>query len=68
MSGHVYFRVNGKEYGPVGDGPTVERNIEISSKSILKRYALADFSSNIKAKKIIADLDLNMNSRKIDVE
>ena len=68
MSGHVYFRINGNEYGPVGDGPTVERNIEISSKSILKRYALADFSSNIKAKKIIADLDLNMNSQKIDLE
>ena len=68
MSGHVYFRINGNEYGPVGDGPTVERNIDISSKSILKKYSLADFSENIKAKKIIADLDLNVNSRKIDVE
>ena len=68
MSGHVYFRINGNVYGPVGDGPNVERKIDISSKSILNKYKPADFSEDIKAKKIIADLDLNINTRKIDVE
>ena len=68
MSGHVYFRINGNDYGPVGDGPNVKRKIDISSKSILNKYDLVDFSKDIKAKKIIADLDLNINSRKIDLE
>ena len=68
MSGHVYFRINGSEYGPVGDGPNVVRKIDISSKSILNKYKLADFSKDLKAKKIIAELDLNINSRKINLE
>ena len=68
MSGHVYFRMNGNDYGPVGDGPSVKRDINISKRSILDKYKIADFSNNAKAKKIITELDLNIKSKKIDFE
>ena len=68
MSGHVYFRMDGKEYGPVGSGPNVERNINITRKDILDKFTLADFTKNPKAKKIIAKLNLNLKSDNVDLE
>ena len=62
MSGYVYFRVDGKEYGPVGSGPGVEKGIKISKDEITKNYVLADLMKDPESKKIIAELDLKLKS------
>jgi len=62
MSGYVYFRVNGKEYGPVGSGPGIEKDIKIIRGEITKNYALADLTKDPESKKIIAKLDLKLKS------
>jgi len=68
MSGYVYFRVDGKEYGPVGSGPGVEKDIKITKDEITKNYMLVepdlmkDPESKKIIKKIIAKLDLKLKS------
>jgi len=68
MSGYVYFRVNGKEYGPVGSGPGVEKDIKITKDEITKNYVLADLMKDPESKKIIAELDLKLKSNIVNEE
>jgi transcriptional regulator with XRE-family HTH domain len=68
MSGYVYFRVSGKNFGPVGSGPSVKRGININKKDILDKFTIADFTKNPKAKKIIAKLKVNLESENVDLE
>jgi hypothetical protein len=67
MSGYVYFRVDDKDYGPVGSGPGVEKGIKVSKAEITKNYVLADLMKDPESKKIIAELDLKLKSG-IDIE
>ena len=62
MSGYVYFRIDGKEYGPVGSGPGIEKDIKIIKDEITKNYKLADLMKDPESKKIIAELDLKLKS------
>ena len=68
MSGYVYFRIDGKEYGPVGSGPGVEKDIKIIKDEITKNYKLADLMKDPESKKIIAELDLKLKSSIVSEE
>ena len=68
MSGYVYFRIDGKEYGPVGSGPGVEKDIKIIKDEITKKYKLADLMKDPESKKIIAELDLKLKSSIVSEE
>ena len=68
MSGYVYFRIDGKEYGPVGSGPGVEKDIKIIEDEITKNYKLADLMQDPESKKIIAELDLKLKSSIVSEE
>ena len=68
MSGYVYFRIDGKEYGPVGSGPGVEKDIKIIKDEITKNYDLADLMKDPESKKIIAELDLKLKSSIVSEE
>ena len=68
MSGYVYFRIDGKEYGPVGSGPGVEKDIKIIKDEITKNYELADLMKDPESKKIIAELDLKLKSSIVSEE
>ena len=68
MSGYVYFRVDGKEYGPVGSGPGIEKNIKITKGEITSNYVVADLTKDPKSKKIIAELDLKLKSSAVPKE
>ncbi|MCP5038962.1 MAG: DUF4115 domain-containing protein [Rhodobacteraceae bacterium] len=41
-AGSVYFAVNGTAYGPAGVGPSVVKNIELSSEALAENYQPAD--------------------------
>ena len=41
-SGSVYFRLNGETYGPVGQGTSVSRVIELAPTSVVASYSVAD--------------------------
>ena len=41
-SGSVYFRLNGETYGPVGQGTSVSRGIELAPTSVVASYSVAD--------------------------
>ena len=43
-AGSVYFAVNGAAYGPAGDGPSVVKNIELSSVALAENFGVADLS------------------------
>ena len=68
MSGYVYFRIDGKEYGPVGSGPGIEKDIKIIKDEITKNYKLADLMKDPESKKIIAELDLKLKSSIVSEE
>jgi hypothetical protein len=54
--------VDGKEYGPVGSGPGVEKDIKITKDEITKNYVLADLMKDPESKKIVAELDKKFKS------
>ena len=68
MSGYVYFRIDGKEYGPVGSGPGVKKDIKIIKDEITRNYELADLMKDPESKKIIAELDLKLKSSIVSEE
>ena len=45
-AGSVYFAVNGAAYGPAGDGPSVVKNIELSSVALAENFGVADLSKD----------------------
>ena len=52
MSGYVYFSVNGELFGPVGNGTSVRKNVELSASNIVSTLQTPELSN----KKLIAEL------------
>ena len=52
MSGYVYFSVDGELFGPVGNGTSVRKNVELSAANISTTLQSPDLSN----KKLIAEL------------
>lgn len=45
-SGAVYFRIDGRTYGPAAPGAQVVKEVELSPKALTERFALADPSQD----------------------
>ncbi|MDA8584674.1 DUF4115 domain-containing protein [Rhodobacteraceae bacterium] len=45
-AGSLYFAVNGKTYGPAGDGPSVIRDVVLAPDALLENYVEADASAD----------------------
>ncbi|MFY0691176.1 MAG: DUF4115 domain-containing protein [Paracoccaceae bacterium] len=45
-SGSLYFTVDGKTYGPVGEGTSVAKNVALGAEEITGAYAQADLSAD----------------------
>ena len=52
MSGYVYFSVNGELFGPVGNGTSVSKNIELTAANIVSSMDKPELSNQ----KLIAEL------------
>ena len=52
MSGYVYFSVNGELFGPVGNGTSVRKNVQLSAANITSTLQTPELSN----KKLIAEL------------
>jgi cytoskeletal protein RodZ len=53
-AGSLYFSVNGETYGPAGVGPSVVRDVALSTEALKEVYALADPAANSDLARIIA--------------
>ncbi len=45
-AGSVYFAVNGQNYGPAGEGPSVVKNVNLNSRNLTENYKPADLSKD----------------------
>lgn len=57
-AGSVYFAVNGAAFGPAGDGPSVVKNIELSSEALATNFQPADPGRDADLATFVADLRL----------
>lgn len=53
-AGSLYFAVNGKTYGPAGDGPVVVKNITLSTDALIEAYQIADLERDTDLKRFVA--------------
>ncbi len=53
-AGSLYFAVNGKTYGPAGNGPAVIRGVELAPDALVETYAEADASADSDLARFIA--------------
>jgi cytoskeletal protein RodZ len=53
-AGSLYFSINGETYGPAGSGPSVVRDVALSTEALKEVYALADPAANADLARIIA--------------
>lgn len=53
-AGSLYFAVNGKTYGPAGDGPSVVRDVVLEPDALLQTYVEADASADSDLARFIA--------------
>ncbi len=58
-AGGVYFAVNGKTYGPAGEGASVVSKIALGEGEITEKYALADLTQNEELAKVVAELSVD---------
>ncbi len=58
-AGGVYFAVNGKTYGPAGEGASVVSKIALGEDEITEKYALADLTGNKELAKVVAELSVD---------
>ncbi len=58
-AGGVYFAVNGKTYGPAGEGASVVSKIALGEGEITEKYALADLTKNEELAKVVAELSVD---------
>jgi len=56
-SGSIYFAVNGKHYGPVGDRGSVTSGVALTSEALTDSYAVADLSRDEDLSRYVAQLD-----------
>jgi len=59
FAGGVYFAVNGKTYGPAGQGATVVSKIALGEEEITAKYQLADLTRNDNLAKVVAELSVD---------
>ena len=55
-AGTVYFAVNGKTYGPAGEGASVVSKVALGQDDITAKFALADLSQNQALSTVVAKL------------
>lgn len=55
-AGAIYFAVNGTAYGPVGEGASVVKNIELAPEALSSQYAVADLKKNPELARMVAEL------------
>lgn len=53
-AGSLYFAVNGKTYGPAGDGPSVIRGVALAPDALVETYVEADASTDSDLARFIA--------------
>ena len=58
-AGAVYFAVNGKTYGPAGEGASVVSKIALAEEDIKASYDLADLNGNEELAKVVAELSVD---------
>lgn len=45
-AGSVYFAVNGENYGPAGNGPSVVKGVQLSAEALRETFAMADLAKD----------------------
>ncbi len=58
-AGGVYFAVNGKTYGPAGEGASIASKVALGQAEIMDKYQLADLSANEILAKVVAELSVD---------
>lgn len=53
-AGSLYFAVNGKTYGPAGNGPAVIRNVVLAPEALRENYNVADAAADSDLARFIA--------------
>ena len=53
-AGSVYFAVNGTNFGPAGDGPSVVKNVIMAPTDLKEAYAVADLTKDSDLAKFVA--------------
>lgn len=57
-AGGVYFAVNGKTYGPAGEGASIASKVALGEADIMEKYQLADLTTNEILAKVVAELSV----------
>lgn len=57
-AGTVYFAVNGKTYGPAGQGASIVSKVALGEADIMENYQLADLNANKELAKVVAALSV----------
>lgn len=58
-AGTVYFAVNGKTYGPAGEGASVVSKVALGEAEITEKYQLADLTTSKALAKVVAALSVD---------
>lgn len=58
-AGTVYFAVNGKTYGPAGEGASVVSKVALGQAEITEKYQLADLTTSKALAKVVAALSVD---------
>lgn len=58
-AGGVYFAVNGKTYGPAGEGASIASKVALGEAEIMDKYQLADLTTNETLAKVVAELSVD---------
>lgn len=58
-AGTVYFAVNGKTYGPAGEGASVVSKVALGEADILDNFQLADLTASADLAKVVAALSVD---------
>ncbi|MGI1663190.1 helix-turn-helix domain-containing protein [Palleronia sp. KMU-117] len=53
-AGSVYFRVNGRTFGPAGEGASVVRDVALAPEALSERFAVADLSRDADLARFVA--------------
>ena len=56
-AGSLYFSINGKAYGPAGQGPSVVKNVQLSSEALTGAYKLADVEADSDLARYYAEVE-----------
>jgi len=65
-AGGVYFAVNGKTYGPAGEGASIASKVALGEAEIMEKYQLADLTTSEELAKVVASLSVVPEDATID--